>query len=106
MATSCRVRWAWATALALSTVLTPPAPVRAQPAARRPGPAAPAGIDPARLAAIDEVVARAIAGKQLPGAVVVVGRGDTVLYRRRSASGPSPRWPSRCRSTPSSTWRR
>ena len=82
MATSCRVRWGWAAVLALSTVLTPPAPVRAQPAARRPGPAAPAGIDPARLAAIDEVVARAIAGKQLPGAVVVVGRGDTVLYEK------------------------
>ena len=28
------------------------------------------------------MVARAIAGKQLPGAVVVVGRGDTVVYEK------------------------
>jgi uncharacterized protein YbbC (DUF1343 family)/CubicO group peptidase (beta-lactamase class C family) len=82
VATSCRTRWHWALALALSGVLTSPLSVWAQSAGRRPGPAPPAGIDAARLAAIDEVVERAIVARQLPGAVVVVGRGDTVLYEK------------------------
>ena len=43
-------------------------------------PGRPAGIDQARLAEIDAVVERAIAAGQLPGAVVIVGRGDAVLY--------------------------
>jgi CubicO group peptidase (beta-lactamase class C family) len=81
MATFRRARWGWAAVLTLSSLLTPPAPVQAQPAARRPTTAS-AGVDPARLAAIDEVVERAIAARQLPGAVVVVGRGDTVLYEK------------------------
>jgi uncharacterized protein YbbC (DUF1343 family)/CubicO group peptidase (beta-lactamase class C family) len=68
-------------ALAFYGILTPPAAVRAQPAAR-PGAARPTGIDPARLAGIDEVVEKAIAAGQLPGAVVVVGRGDTVVYEK------------------------
>ena len=42
----------------------------------------PAGLDPARLTGIDEVVQRAIAARQMPGAVVVVGRGDTVVYEK------------------------
>ena len=41
---------------------------------------APAG--PGRLARIDDAVAAAIARGDLPGAVVLVGRGDTVLLRR------------------------
>src|SRR5688572_19243374 len=41
-----------------------------------------AGVDPARLAMIDEAVAAAIADKKLPGAVVLVGRGDAVVYRK------------------------
>ena len=59
------------------------APTGAQPAARR-GAARPdpVGIDMARLADIDALVARAIADKQMPGAVVVVGRGDAVLYEK------------------------
>ena len=47
-------------------------------------PASPAttGVDPARLAMIDEAVTAAIADKKLPGAVVLVGRGDAVVYRK------------------------
>ena len=61
---------------------TPPPAAWSQPGPR-PGPAArPAGVDPARLAGIDEVVSAAIAARQLPGAVVVVGRGDTVIYEK------------------------
>jgi CubicO group peptidase (beta-lactamase class C family) len=40
------------------------------------------GLDPAALNRIDEVVADAIKAKQLPGAVVVVGRGDQVAFRK------------------------
>ena len=70
---------------ALCTLIlwTPAAVAWSQPAPR-PAPAAarPAGVDAARLAGIDEVVARAIAARQLAGAVVVVGRGDTVVYEK------------------------
>jgi uncharacterized protein YbbC (DUF1343 family) len=41
-----------------------------------------AGFDRARLDGIDRVVADAIADHKLPGAVVVVGRGDTVVMRK------------------------
>jgi len=50
-------------------------------------------LDPARLALIEPLVEEAIAAGQLPGAVVVAGRGDQVLYRRafgRRAVQPSP----------------
>jgi uncharacterized protein YbbC (DUF1343 family)/CubicO group peptidase (beta-lactamase class C family) len=54
------------------------------------GPPAPAarvtrtdtGVDPARLNEIPPVVEQAIADKKLPGAVVLVGRGDRVLWQR------------------------
>ena len=39
-------------------------------------------LDHARLARIDELVAGAIKAKELPGAVVLVGRGDAVLYTK------------------------
>ena len=39
-------------------------------------------LDPTRLALIEPLVDEAIAAGQIPGAVVVVGRGDQVLYRR------------------------
>jgi uncharacterized protein YbbC (DUF1343 family)/CubicO group peptidase (beta-lactamase class C family) len=42
----------------------------------------PAGLDLARLAEIDGLIGRAIAARQMPGAVVVVGRGDTVVYEK------------------------
>jgi len=41
-----------------------------------------AGFDLARLSRIDITIADAIAAHQLPGAVVVVGRGDTVVLRK------------------------
>jgi len=41
-----------------------------------------AGFDLTRLARIDGVVADAIAARKLPGAVVVVGRGDAVVWRK------------------------
>jgi uncharacterized protein YbbC (DUF1343 family)/CubicO group peptidase (beta-lactamase class C family) len=41
-----------------------------------------AGFDPARLARLDAVVADAIADKKLPGAVIVVGRGDAIVWRK------------------------
>ncbi len=58
-------------------------PVWAQRASR-PGavPARPSGVDLARLADIDAVIAQAVAAKAMPGAVVVVGRGDQVLYEK------------------------
>ena len=40
------------------------------------------GLDPVRLARIDEVVDRAISGKAVPGAVVLVGRRGKVAYAR------------------------
>ncbi len=41
-----------------------------------------AGMDLAVLARIDAVVADAIAAHELPGAVVVVGRGDTIVWQK------------------------
>src|SRR5439155_6333105 len=40
----------------------------------------PPGVEAARFARIDELVRDAIAQHQLPGAVVLVGRGEAVLY--------------------------
>lgn len=48
------------------------------PAAR----AAVSGLDPARMAKIADLVNEGIAAKELPGAVVVAGRGDEVLYQQ------------------------
>jgi uncharacterized protein YbbC (DUF1343 family)/CubicO group peptidase (beta-lactamase class C family) len=39
-------------------------------------------VDEARLARIEHLIVEAIESKALPGAVVVVGRGDEVVYRR------------------------
>jgi uncharacterized protein YbbC (DUF1343 family)/CubicO group peptidase (beta-lactamase class C family) len=50
--------------------------------ARPPASAIVAGFDRARLARLDAVVDEAIARKELPGAVVVVGRGEAVALRR------------------------
>ena len=66
-----------------------PLPPAASPAAA----SARAGFDLAKLDRIDAVVAEAIAAKQAPGAVVVVGRGDTVVMRRaygQRAVAPAP----------------
>ncbi len=55
--------------------------------------AARAGFDAARLARIDTLVTDAIAEGKLPGAVVLVGRGDQVVWRKaygRRAVAPQP----------------
>jgi uncharacterized protein YbbC (DUF1343 family) len=52
-----------------------------------------AGIDLGRLDAIPPLVEQAIADKKLPGAVVLVGRGDRVVYQKaigRRAVAPAP----------------
>ena len=77
--------------LACLAVSTLAAPVLAQPA-RRPAAPAPAatgtgarpvpGWDTVRLAEIDAVITRGIADRRMPGAVVVVGRGDTVVFEK------------------------
>ena len=48
------------------------------PAARQPR----TGMDAGRLDAIAEIVEEAIADKKLPGAVVLVGRGDRIAYQK------------------------
>jgi CubicO group peptidase (beta-lactamase class C family) len=40
------------------------------------------GLDAARLDAITPVIEQAIAEKKLPGAVVLVGRGDRVVWQQ------------------------
>lgn len=45
-------------------------------------PGASAGFDRSRLSRLDAAVSAAIADHKLPGAVIVVGRGDTVVWRK------------------------
>src|SRR5262249_5924784 len=45
------------------------------------GPAA-VGMSPTRLAHLDEIIEAEIAKKQLPGAVVIVGRKGKIVWRR------------------------
>ena len=54
----------------------------ASPGAQRIAPATQQGVDVARLDAIVPIVEEAIAEKKLPGAVVMVGRGDRVVYQK------------------------
>jgi uncharacterized protein YbbC (DUF1343 family) len=54
----------------------------AAPAAQRQAPARPARFDENRLKLIDGLVEDAIRNRELPGAVVIAGRGSTVLYRK------------------------
>ena len=64
----------------------------AGPLAQR-APADGAGMDLARLDAIPPLVEQAIADKKLPGAVVLVGRGDRIVYEKaigRRAIVPAP----------------
>src|SRR5262249_61445630 len=65
-----------------------PAPVpQAKSAASKPVTAAAraeAGLDLSRLDAIPPLVEQAIADRKLPGAVVLVGRGDRVVWQRAS----------------------
>lgn len=58
-----------------------PAVSFAQPG--RPGPATPAAVtDPALLQRIDGLVGEAMAARLLPGAVVLVGKGDQTVYEK------------------------
>jgi uncharacterized protein YbbC (DUF1343 family)/CubicO group peptidase (beta-lactamase class C family) len=75
--------------LSLVLVVVPMAVVMAQPPAtppgRAPGKEAPprvAGADVSRLATVDAVIEKAIADKQIPGAVLLVGRGSDILYQK------------------------
>jgi uncharacterized protein YbbC (DUF1343 family) len=54
----------------------------ASPDAQRAAPPPQHGVDIARLDAILPIVEEAIAEKKLPGAVVLVGRGDRVVYQK------------------------
>jgi uncharacterized protein YbbC (DUF1343 family)/CubicO group peptidase (beta-lactamase class C family) len=50
-------------------------------------------VDPRRLEAIEPIVREAIGEKKLPGAVVLVGRGDRIIYQKaigRRAIEPTP----------------
>ena len=69
-----------AVTIAVLATFTPASPSaqRAAPAARQ----ARTGIDAERLEAIPGIVEQAIAEKKLPGAVVLVGRGDRVVYQK------------------------
>jgi uncharacterized protein YbbC (DUF1343 family)/CubicO group peptidase (beta-lactamase class C family) len=51
-------------------------------AAHRQAPDDSVGIDPARFDSIPPVIEQAITEKKLPGAVVLIGRGDRVLYQK------------------------
>jgi uncharacterized protein YbbC (DUF1343 family)/CubicO group peptidase (beta-lactamase class C family) len=74
-------RRARALGLVLLACASAPA-LRAQRAAPPAAPSIKAGLDLTRLAHIDDAVAAAIAAHQTPGAVVVVGRGDTVMFQK------------------------
>ena len=66
-------------ALALIFAVTSTAALLAQAPA---GPAAAPSADAARLKMADAVIEQAIAARQIPGAVLLVGRGDRVLYQQ------------------------
>ena len=62
-------------------------------AQRRTAAPSPVGVDLARLEEIPPLVEQAIADKKLPGAVVLIGRGDRVVYQKaigRRAIDPAP----------------
>ena len=64
----------------LETASGPEAPVRAR--AALPDTSQAAAMDQRRLEAIEPLVQQAIAEKKLPGAVVLIGRGDRILYQK------------------------
>ena len=66
----------------LVAVLALAGPAAAQPVASRAAASRATGVDSARLAEIDQIVAKGLADGRMPGAVVVVGRGDTVLFEK------------------------
>ena len=66
----------------------------------------PASLDQARIDRIEALVAEAIKANQLPGAVVLVGRGDAVLYLKAFGNRSLEPSVEPMTSTRSSTWRR
>jgi CubicO group peptidase (beta-lactamase class C family) len=66
----------------LVVVLGLAGPAAAQTASTRAAASRATGVDAARLAEIDQIVAKGLADGRMPGAVVVVGRGDTVLFEK------------------------
>jgi uncharacterized protein YbbC (DUF1343 family)/CubicO group peptidase (beta-lactamase class C family) len=69
--------------LAMTSVLVAAAsPPLAQRPARSNSAAASAGFDVSRLAELDRTIGDAIADRKLPGAVILVGRGDTVVWQK------------------------
>src|SRR3954468_17636150 len=79
--------------LALACFVTSFAPGLSTPAAAQRGasarPASVRGVDASRFEAIVPLVEAAIAEKKLPGAVVLVGRGDRVLYQKAMGNPPA-----------------
>ena len=71
-----------ALALTFSAVIVLRSQAPVPPAASAPTPrtAQPGGFDPGRLARVDGVIGEAIAARQLPGAVLLAGRGDEIAY--------------------------
>ena len=66
--------------LALSILLV--ASAASLPGQSPAAPGRPAAADGARLGMADAVIEQAIAARQIPGAVLLVGRGDQVLYQK------------------------
>ena len=71
----------------LVAVLAQAGPAAAQPAASRAAASRATGVDSARLAEIDPIVAKGIADGRMPGAVVVVGRGRVCQAERSGQNG-------------------
>jgi uncharacterized protein YbbC (DUF1343 family)/CubicO group peptidase (beta-lactamase class C family) len=76
----------WAVFLCVFAGFLVPAPAAQRDAAPAGRPSATAGLDPKRLDDIPPLVEAAIADKKLPGAVVLVGRGDRVIYQKAIGS--------------------
>ncbi len=73
------MRW-WRPVLLLTGVLATAHPAAQSPAG--PPAATIAGFDLTHLARLDALMAEAIAERDMPGAVVIVGRGDTIVWRK------------------------
>src|SRR5690606_13455838 len=69
-------------AVSLSALIAGAVPSGAQSSPPKASAAAPPGVDTRRLARIDELVEDAIRDRQTPGAVVLVGRGDRIVYQK------------------------
>jgi uncharacterized protein YbbC (DUF1343 family)/CubicO group peptidase (beta-lactamase class C family) len=72
-------RFSFPLVLPLAFVIALPV-TSAQPAVRQAGSKSSPGFDEVRLGRVEELVTEAIKAGSLPGAVVLVGRGDRVLY--------------------------